>query len=89
MTQPEPELGAMTVVGALMAWELTRQAISYFFKKLTKDDYITKSAHEGCQKQGDEELKKLTQMVSTMRGILLVMAVKEGIPAEQLQKLTE
>jgi hypothetical protein len=95
---------AVLLLVALIGREIVNLATRYFFKKVTRDDYVTKgdcqtcqlrakefvtkSDCEACAKQDDSTLNRLTADMSTVKGILLVMAVKQGVPAEDLKGLT-
>ena len=68
-----------------VAYKVLELAVGYFFRKLTKDDYVTKEDCKRCEQQDS----KLATEISTIKGILLVLAVKNEIPTEQLAKLTQ
>lgn len=92
------------LVIALIGREIISLATSYFFKKVTRDDYITKKDCEACQvkvsafvskkdceacaKSDDSVINRLTTEMAAVKGILLVMAVNQKIPAEELKGLT-
>lgn len=80
---------AMVATMAIIGFKLLDQVVAYFFKKATKDDYITKSECAGCDRREDAAVDKLASEISTIKGLLLVLAVKNEIPAEQLAKLTK
>jgi len=82
------ETTAMTVVISVGGYELAKQVIAYFFKRVTRDDFITKTDCQQCEKADADITAKLTSEIATIKGILLVLAVKSGIPPEQLSKLT-
>ena len=79
---------AMVVVLGITGYKVLDHVVAFFFRKLTKDDYVTKKECEGCEKQKDSSLDKITSEISTIKGLLLVLAVKNEIPPEQLAKLT-
>lgn len=96
---------AVLILIALVGRELITLATSYFFKKVTRDDYITKKDCEACQiriqsyitkndceacaRTDDNVIARLSSEMATVKGILLVIAVKQGIPPEDLTRLTE
>lgn len=80
---------AMVAVMGAAGYKLLDQTISYFFRKLTKDDYVTKKECEGCEKKKDTSLEKIVAEISTMKGLLLVIAVKGELSDDQLAKLTK
>jgi hypothetical protein len=72
--------------------ELIKQGTQYFFKKLTKDDYLTKADCQSCSAKGSSTdirdlEKKFDERMGEMRGILLVVALKANIPMEDLKPL--
>ena len=80
---------AMVAVLAVAGYKVVDLVVTYFFRKLTKDNYVTKSECAGCEKAGDAAIDKISAEISTIKGLLLVLAVKNQIPAEQLAKLTK
>lgn len=80
---------AMMVVGGAAGYKLMELFISYFFRKLTRDDYVTRKDCEHCQKTDDDSIRKLTSDIAIIKGILLVLAVEKEIPPDQLAKLTQ
>lgn len=80
---------AMTVVLAVGGYKVLELVIGYFFRKVTGDEFVTKKSCEACAKQGDGAVTKLTGEVATIKGILLVIAVKSDIPPDQLARLTQ
>lgn len=79
---------AIMVVGGAGGYKLLELIINYFFKRVTRDDYITQSACEACSKTDEATIKHLSDEVHTIKGILLVIAVKVQIDPSQLAKLT-
>ena len=80
---------AMTVVMGAAGYKSLELVLVYFFKKVTKDDYVTKKSCDVCGKQRDTSLDKLVAEISIIKGLLLVLAVKNGVPPEQLTNLTK
>lgn len=80
---------AMVLVFGLVGSKLMEQVVIYFFGKLTKESYVTKTECAGCEKQSDTAMEKMAAEISIIKGLLLVLAVKNDIPAEQLAKLTK
>lgn len=94
---------AILILIALVGREIITLTTTYFFKKVARDDYVTKKDCEGCllrtkdfitrqdcelcAKQDDSTLAKLTSEMSAVKGLLLVMATKQGIPPEELKDL--
>lgn len=92
------------IVTSIVGLKLIDLSTTYFFRRLTKDDYVTKKEceeHRGkhqdyvskkdcelCLRQDENIISKVTGEISTIKGILLVLAVKSGIPPEELKKLT-
>ena len=95
---------AILILVALIGRELINLSTGYFFKKVTRDDYVTKKDCEACvmrtsdfitrqdcemcSKQDDDTMSRLIDDMSTVKGILLVMAVKQGVNPEDLKGLT-
>jgi hypothetical protein len=84
------EVLGFLIFSAVAASELIRLAIRYFFGKLTRNDYVTKTECKNCQAKGwGDAIDELKTGFAEIRGILLILAVKAGIPAEQLRDLTK
>jgi hypothetical protein len=95
---------AMLVIISIVGMEILKRVVDYFFKRATRDDFITKADCAQCkktigdfitradcakcEKAGDDITTKLASEIAIIKGILLVIAVKSGIPPEQLSKLT-
>jgi hypothetical protein len=77
------------VAGGIITYRLMELGTSYFFRRMTKDDFVTRRECSQCAKQGDSTIIRLAAEVSTIKGILLVLAVNADIPTEQLAKLTQ
>lgn len=94
---------SILIVVALAGREVINQVTAYFFKKVTRDDYVTRKECEAhqlrtrdfvtqqscdqCSKQDDVALSQLTSDMSTVKGILLVIAVNQGVDPEKLKGL--
>lgn len=79
---------AMTIILSVAGYKMLEKLIDMFFKRITRDDFITKADCGQCEKADADVTAKLTSEIATIKGILLVLAVKSGIPPEQLSKLT-
>ena len=95
---------AILILVALVGRELISLCTSYFFKKVTRDDYVTKkdcaecklrttdyvTRHdcEACAQKDETIIARLSHEMSTVKGILLVMAINQGIDPEELKGLT-
>ncbi|OHD22459.1 MAG: hypothetical protein A2Y38_24975 [Spirochaetes bacterium GWB1_59_5] len=95
---------ALLILVTLLAREAISLVAGFFFKRLTRDDYvtkkdceacvmrssdfITKKDCEACSKQDDDTMARLIDDMSTVKGILLVMAVNQGVNPEELKGLT-
>jgi len=80
---------AMVMVLGIAGYKVLDQVVVYFFGKLTKENYVTKTECAGCEKQSDTAMEKVSAEIAVIKGILLVLAVKNDIPPEQLVKLTK
>ena len=80
---------AMVFVIGAAGYKLLDQIVPFFFRKLTKDDYVTAKACGDCKSERNIVLDKLAAEISTIKALLLVIAIKNGIPAEQLAGLTK
>lgn len=103
MTPPEiPVVSVMqaglVLVGALVVGEALRLAVRYFFKKITREDYLIKRDCEKCtegrnkaSEQRYTELNEFKREVRTslnmIKGILLVLATKGEIPLDKIDEL--
>ena len=74
---------------AVVAYKLIELLVASVYKKMAGNHYVTRKDCESCAKQGDSAVTKLTGEVATIKGILLVIAVRADIPPEQLAKLTQ
>lgn len=95
---------AVLIVIVLVGRKLIDQATGYFFGKLVREDYVTKhecethqlrtkdfvtkQSCEQCSKADAGIQAKLISDVGTCKDILLILAVKQGVPPEQLTGLT-
>lgn len=82
------------VLAAVIIYKLIDLAVSYFFKRVTRDDYITKSDCAACKaKQTPDDLEafkeEIRDCISEFRGILLVVAINGGMKPEELKELTK
>lgn len=80
---------AILVVMVLVGRELLSLATGYFFKKLTRDDYITKSDCNKCSKDDESAMRGLASDISTIKGLLLALAMNKDLTADDLTKLME
>ncbi len=80
---------AIMVVGGAAGYKLLELVIGYFFRRVTRDDYVTRKDCEHCQKTDDNTIKKLTADIAIIKGVLLVMAVDKEVPPEHLARLTQ
>ncbi|HAM40394.1 MAG TPA: hypothetical protein DCP69_03405 [Candidatus Omnitrophica bacterium] len=64
---------------------VTKKDFAAFAKRA--EGYITKADCEKCSKSGDATLDRLTEDLSVVKKILLVMASKQGVPPEDLKSL--
>lgn len=89
---------AVLIVVAVIALKLIDLATTFFFKKLTKDDYITKAEcvklRESCPSSKttndlNEFKKEIRTSLGVIKGLLLGMAVKAGIPVEEYKDLVD
>lgn len=83
-----------TLLAALIAFKLAEHAIAYFWKKFTKDEkFMTPDDCEklrgGCSKHNADLNDGIREELGIVKGILLVVAVKMGIPENQWQRLTK
>lgn len=86
----------LAVVTFLFVWKLIELGGNFFFKKLVRDDYITKSQCEECSarqdasaRQDESAYNELCDRLTELRGIVLVVAVKAGVSPEELKDLTK
>jgi hypothetical protein len=80
---------AISVLLILFFWKLIELGTQYFFRKLTRDDYVTKSDCTNCGKKRDATFEELNKSLSVVKGILLVVAVKGGVDTDELKSLTK
>lgn len=78
----------ITIIIALIFWEVLKQVIGFIFKKATKDNYLTIEDFKTYQNDHSEKIKEIWECVGEIREILLIVAVNSGIRAEELKKLT-
>lgn len=89
---------AILIVVALVSFELMKLSTRYFFGRLTKDDYVTKTAlDEKCKDCHQRHTQDLTTSarqldglcvdMKEMKQILLIVALKNDISPEELKTL--
>ena len=78
---------AMTVVGGAAGYKVLEMMLSYFFKRFTRDDFLTRDDCNQCSKSDDTTIEQLTAEITSIKKILLILASKAGIPPEQISEL--
>lgn len=92
----DPQTFGVLMLLLMVFWEVIKMAVQYFFKKLTGDQYITQGYCKTCtatREKDSGELnglkKEIREELGTLRGILLVIAVKAQIPLDDLKDLVK
>lgn len=80
---------AILIVTVLVVQEALKLSTGYFFKKLTRDDYVTRSECVKCTKSDKEAMDKLSDGISTIKGLLLALAMKKELTADDLKALMD
>lgn len=91
------ETATMLFAGLVMS-EVIKLSIARLFKKTVDTEYMTVERCQTCRHECAlarnssntgirESMKELGQAMDTMRGVLLVMAVKSGVEPEELKEL--
>lgn len=80
---------AILIVIAIILGKLLSLFIEFIFKKTMTQQYITKSDCLSCKNQIAERRSELSMQIRIIKGLLLVMAVKVGVPDEQLRDLVD
>ena len=78
---------AMMVVGGAAGYKLLELIIHYFFKKFTREDVVIRRDCDARHREDIETIERLTEEMSSVKRILLILASKQGIPPEQLSEL--
>jgi hypothetical protein len=89
---------AMLIIGSLICLELIKLATSYFFGRITRDDYITRAVLEAQCKMCHEtskndhrgaidQLDGLYKEIRETKQIVLIVALKSGISPAELKGL--
>lgn len=78
---------AIIIVAVLIGQELLKLVTSFFFKKLAREDYMTKADCLKCTKDDDNSMRRLESDISTIKGLLLALAMNKDLTAEDLAKL--
>lgn len=83
-------LGLLLVLGMAML-KFLEHAIGYFFKRITKDDYLTKKHCDQCKterKDNDNDFRReVREKLGIITGALVVMAAGKEVSLEEIQKL--
>jgi predicted MarR family transcription regulator len=79
----------IAILCGLFIWKTIELGGNYFFKKVTRDDYITKADCQNCVAKRDKEKDEVCERLAEIRGIVLIVAVKAGIRPEELTDLTK
>lgn len=84
----------LLIVVAMIAWEGIRFGINYLLGRVTRDDYVTQHHCKQCPARNNgsateiNDLKKeIRENFGIFRGILLVVALKAGVPTDDLRDL--
>ena len=78
---------AMLIIVAIILGKFLSLLIEFVFKKAMTTQYITKAECQSCKNQIAERRSELSVQIRIIKGLLLVMAVKVGVPDEQLKDL--
>lgn len=89
---------AILIMSALIALELVKLGTQYFFKRITKDNYVTdemleakcKDCHERHtqdRRASGDQLTIMSREVREIKQILLIVALKNDISPEDLRAL--
>ena len=77
------------VVGSVAGVEFLRFLVVGFLKKASKDDYVSYDECGVCRSATTESHTKIMTQLGELRGITLVVAMKVGIPNDELTKLVK
>lgn len=83
-----PESAQHIIIG-IAIYKAIELIVALIFKRLTSNDFVTKKACEDCSNRDNLSMNRLTGEIAIIKGILLVIAVKGEVPAEDLAKLTQ
>ncbi len=83
-------LGLLLVLG-MSVLKFLEYGIGYFFKRITKDDYLTKKHCDQCKmerKDNDNDFRReVREKLGIITGALVVMAAGKEVSLEEIQKL--
>lgn len=86
-------IGLMLVL-AMIAWEGIRFGINYLLGRATSDNYVTRDHCTQCPARSlssvtemNDLKKEIRENFGIFRGILLVVALKAGVPTDELRDL--
>jgi hypothetical protein len=72
----------ITIVGILVLGKLVSLLVDSGYHKLIKSDYVVKVDCTACKNMLQEQIK-------IMKGLLLVVAVKVGVPEHEIRELID
>jgi hypothetical protein len=75
------------ILVALAASRLIELLVTSAYKTLSGNRYVTKKDCEKCQSSEHGVVKEFKEDMKLMRGILLVVAVKVGVPESEWKRL--
>lgn len=91
---------SIVIVVGIVGLQLLGKMVTYFWDKVVRDvddvpaesaddEYVKKSFCRVCEKKGQGEDARLAEDLKIVRGILLIVAVAVGVPADKLRGLTQ
>ncbi|HBG07669.1 MAG: hypothetical protein A2075_09095 [Geobacteraceae bacterium GWC2_58_44] len=83
-----PESTQHIIIG-IVIYKVVELLVQLVFKRLSSNDFVTKKSCDDCSSRDNVAMTRLTGEIAIIKGILLVIAVKGEVPAEDLAKLTQ
>lgn len=78
-----------TILGGLILVDVVKLLVASAYRRITKNDFVTKTDCQTCQKQGDNDRDDLVESMKIIKGVLLVVAVKVGVPESDWKTLVK
>lgn len=93
MSEAYPAIQILLFLGV---WEVIKYLINAFMKKQTDPPYVTRSECASCKGNAEQfrafltaEMRRVSESLDSMKGILLVVAIHAGVNPEKIKDLTK
>jgi hypothetical protein len=80
---------AIVIVVAMIIAKLISLLVDSAYRRGVTTDYVTRSECVTCKNAMAERRSELSMQIRFIKGLLLIVAIKVGVPEDQLKELIE